>query len=210
VREIELRNHRQENESAIARKIREARRMVEELGRELKAKTEVVASSSGRILEILAEPGMVLGTGEPLLSLDLSGKGTTNLEAIVFVPSVFGKQIRAGMRVLISPTTIKQEEYGMIVAQVTSVSEFPTTAKGMQRVLKNEKLVSSLAGADAPYEIHAELVSDSSTVSQLRWSSSKGPPQRIESGSLAMANIEVAHRRPIDLVIPLLRERSGL
>jgi HlyD family secretion protein len=211
VREAELRNQRQDDQSASTRKIREARRVVEELTREIEHKTEILSSAGGRILEVVAEPGMMLATGEPVLTLDVSGRGgTATLEAVIFVPSVFGKQIQAGMKVLISPTTIKQEEFGMIAGQVKSVSEFPTTVKGMQRLLKNDKLVSSLAGGDAPYEVHAELFIDPGTVSGYRWSSSKGPPRRIESGSLATANIAVSYRRPIDLVIPFVREQTGI
>jgi HlyD family secretion protein len=210
VRESESRNHRQEDQSASERKIGEARRAVDDLSRELQAKSEIVSGSAGRVLEILAEPGMMLATGEPVLTLDMSGKGAAPLEAVIFVPSAYGKQILPGMSVLISPTTIKQEEFGMILGQVTSVSAFPTTVKGMQRILKNDKLVSSLAGADAPYEVRAQLISDPTTVSKYRWSSSKGPPERIGSGALATANIAVAHRRPIDLVIPLAREHTGL
>jgi HlyD family secretion protein len=210
VREAELRNQHQDDQSASARKIREARRVVDELTREIERKTEVVASAPGRVLEVVSEPGMMLATGEPVLTVDVSGKGAAGLEAVIFVPSVYGKQIQAGMRVLISPTTIKQEEFGMIAGQVKSVSEFPTTVKGMQRLLKNDKLVSSLSGGDAPYEVHAELFTDPATASGYRWSSSKGPPRRIGSGSLATANIAVSYRRPIDLVIPLLREQSGI
>jgi HlyD family secretion protein len=211
VKESELRTHREENRSEGERKIREGRRAVDELTRELRTKTEVVASQSGRVLEILAEPGMMLGTGDALLTLDPSGKGTSaGLEAIIFVPSTYGKQIKVGMSVLVAPTTIKQEEFGMMVARVKSVSDFPTTLKGMQRILKNDKLVASLSGSDAPYEVHAALIPDPATASRYRWSSSKGPPQRIESGSLALANIAVSYHRPIDLVIPLFREQTGL
>jgi HlyD family secretion protein len=210
VRELELGNQRAVDDAERDRKIKEAERLVNDLTRELREKTEVVSSHSGRILEVLAEPGMVLGLGEPVLTLDFSGRGARGLEAVIFVPSASGKQIRVGMSVMVGPTMVKQEEYGMMLGRVTSVSDFPTTAKGMQRLLKNDKLVSSLSGADAPYEVHAELIADPSTVSQYRWSSSKGPAQRIESGSLAIANIAVKHRRPIELVLPLLRERTGI
>jgi HlyD family secretion protein len=210
VKERELSNRHQEDESASDRKVREARRAVEDLGRELAQKTEIVSAHTGRVLEVLAEPGMVIGAGAPVLTLDLSGKGFGALEAVIFVPSLYGKQIRVGMSALVAPSTVKQEEYGMILARVTSVSDFPTTARGMQRILKNDKLVSSLSGNDAPYEVHAELVTDPRTPSKYRWSSSKGPPQRIESGSLAVANIAVTYRRPVELVIPLIRERTGI
>jgi HlyD family secretion protein len=210
VKERELATHRQEDETASDRKVREARRAVDDLTRELATKTELVSPCAGRVLEIMAEPGMVVGGGEAVLTLDPGGRSSAALEAIVFVPSLYGKQIRVGMPVLLAPSTVKQEEYGMMVARVTSVSDFPTTVKGMQRIVKNDKLVSSLSGNDAPYEVHAALDVDPATASGYRWSSSKGPPQRIESGSLAVANIAVTYRRPIELVIPFVREHTGI
>jgi HlyD family secretion protein len=53
-------------------------------------------------------------------------------------------------------------------------------------------------------------VLDPATVSRYRWTSSQGPPIRIESGTLAGSSITVTTRRPIELVIPLIREYLGL
>ena len=40
--------------------------------------------------------------------------------------------------------------------------------------------------------------------------SSKGPPLQIQSGTLATGNIEIASRRPLSMVLPILRELTGL
>jgi HlyD family secretion protein len=133
-----------------------------------------------------------------------------DLEAVIFVPSVEGKRVRPGMTIQIAPSTVKQEEYGFMVGKVTYVSDYPSTAKGMQRVLKNERLTSALAGNDAPYELHADLVLDPSTPSRYKWTSAKGPPVQIQSGTIATGSIEVAARRPIDMVIPLIRRYTGI
>jgi HlyD family secretion protein len=205
VKELELKNQRQEQIATSQTKIAELERSVDQLDRELQVKTQVVTPYTGRILEILTEQGTMVETGEPLMRLDLAGRTVKGLEAVIFVPSGFGKQIQVGMPVLIAPTTVKQEEYGQMVARVVSVSDFPATVRGMQRVLKNEKLVETLAGADAPYEVRADLIVDPNTPSQYRWSSSQGPPQRIRSGTLAAASVVVAYRRPIQLLLPVLR-----
>jgi len=97
-----------------------------------------------------------------------------------------------------------------MLGRVTYVSDFPATSRGMRRVLKNDKLITGLAGSDAPYEVHADLLVDASTASKYKWSSSQGPPLRIQSGTLAVAHVTVASRRPIELVVPLLREYTGL
>ena len=123
---------------------------------------------TGRILEVMADPGAIVGRGEPILTLDMSGRTVKGLEAIIYVPPSHGKQIRPGMPIQIAPTTVKQEEYGLMLGRVTYVSDFPSTSRGMRRVLKNDQLISGLTGNTAPYEVHADLIVDPTTVSQFR------------------------------------------
>jgi HlyD family secretion protein len=210
VRRLELANRQTGNARSSELKVAEQLRTIADLTREIEVKSQVRAPYTGRILEVMTERGSVVGPGEPLFSLDLSGRGVKDLEAILFVPSEHGKQIRIGMIVQIAPSTVKQEEFGLLLGRVTYVADYPATPKGMWRVLKNDKLVAGLAGQDAPYEVHVDLSVDPSTVSGYRWSSSNGPPQRIQSGTLSRGSIAVQKRRPIELVIPLLKKATGV
>ena len=210
VKQLELENQRTNEARASHVRVEEQERRVADLERELKAKQEVTVAYTGRILEILVERGNVVSVGEPLLTLDPTGRAVKDLEAVIYVASLHGKQIRPGMEIQIAPSTVKREEYGLMVGRVSYVSDFPATPKGMRRVLKNERLVAGLSGQDAPYEVHADLIVDPSTTSRYRWSSSKGPPLRIQSGTLAAANIIVAEYRPIGLLIPLVRKFTGI
>ena len=209
-KQLALRNKRDEDVRASLARIESQELAVADLERQLKTASEVVAPYTGRILEVMTERGNVVVPGEPILTLDLTGRAVKELEAVIYVPSVHGKQIRPGMRIQIAPMTVRQEEFGFMLGTVTYVSDFPATAKGMRRVLKNEKLVQGLSGSDAPYEVHADLIVDPSTASRYRWSSSKGPPLKIQSGTLASGSIEVSARRPIEMVVPLFRKYTGI
>ncbi len=209
-KQLDLQNDHRERVRQSLDKIGEQEAELADLERQLKASSEVVAPYTGRILEVMAERGNMVAPGEPILSLDLTGRGVKDLEAVIYVPSVHGKRIRPGMTIQIAPSTVRQEEYGLMLGKVTYVSDFPATSKGMRRVLKNEKLVSALSGSDAPYELHADLVFDPATISHYRWTSSGGPPVKIQSGTLANANVEVFERRPIEMVLPMLRKVTGI
>jgi HlyD family secretion protein len=209
-KDAELQIQKSEQIAASQMKLDQQERAIGEAERDLKAKTEVIAPHTGRILEIMTEQGAVVGRGEPILSLDLTGRTVKDLEGVFYIPSSHGKEVRAGMPVLIAPSTVKQEEYGLMLGKVTYVSDFPATSKGMQRVLKNDKLVVGLARSDAPYEVHADLFLDPNTTSQYKWSSSSGPALRIQSGTIATVNITIGSKRPIDMVIPWIRDNLGL
>ena len=186
-----------------------AERELAQLESELRTTSEVTSPYTGRVLEVMAEQGSMVSRGQPILTVDLTGKAVKGLEAILYIPSVHGKKVRPGMEVQIAPSTVKKEEFGYLLGTVTYVSDFPVTQQGMQRVLKNEQLVSALSGDDAPYEVHADLLPDPDNVSTYRWTSSEGPPIRIQSGTMASAGIVVERRRPILMVIPQLRKHTG-
>jgi len=207
---LAMTNQKQDDIHAAEQRVAEAEAHVESIERNLKEQSEVVSTYTGRILEMMADPGAIVARGDPIVTLDMSGRTVKGLEAIIYVPPTHGKQIRPGMAIRIAPATVKQEEFGLMLGRVTYVSDFPATPRGMRRVLKNDQLISGLAGNNAPYEVHADLIVDPTTVSQFKWSSSHGPPLQIQSGTLAAGNIEIASRRPISMVLPILREYTGL
>jgi HlyD family secretion protein len=210
VKEQELRVRHEEEVSASRTKIAAQERVVAVLEREMKSNAEVVSQHTGRILEIIADQGARVAAGDAIVTLDLMGRTIKELEVILYVPSSYGKQIQVGMTAYVSPSTVKREEFGLMVGRVTYVSDYPATSRGMLRILKNDKLLASLVGSDSPYEVHADLLVDERTFSGYRWSSSQGPPLKIHSGTRAAAYITVASRRPIEMVVPLVREYTGL
>lgn len=210
VREQELRAKREEEVTASLTKIAAQERVVELLEREIKSKGEVVSQHTGRILEIIADQGSLVSAGDAIVTLDLTGRTVKELEVVLYVPSSYGKQIQVGMTAFVSPSTVKREEFGLMVGRVTYVSDYPATSRGMLRILKNDKLLSTLVGDDSPYEVHADLIVDERTFSGYKWSSSQGPPLKIQSGTRVAAYITVASKRPIEMVIPLLRQHTGL
>jgi HlyD family secretion protein len=54
------------------------------------------------------------------------------------------------------------------------------------------------------------LEPDAGSLSGYRWSSSRGSTVRVASGTLATTDVRVLEQAPITLVLPLLREISGI
>jgi HlyD family secretion protein len=210
VEELTVQNRLDDAIRSGQREIELAQQKIAQIERQLNLSTQVTSPYTGHILELMTEPGQIVNRGEPILSLDLSGKAIQDLVAIVYVPAVHGKKIKPNMEIQIAPSTVAREEYGMLLGRVTFVSSFPATGKGMQRVLKNQQLTSALSGQGAPYEVHAELIVDPDTPSQYRWTSSSGPPTKIQSGTLAQGFITVKTQRPISRILPVLRKWLGV
>jgi HlyD family secretion protein len=193
-------------------RISEVKREIGLLEERFELTSRVISPHGGRVLEVRAREGDLVSPGRSILSLEPAGSEGSGLEAILFVPLAQGKTVRPGMRVQISPDSVKKEEHGVMLGIVTHVSEFPATEEGMKRTLENDLLVKKLLDGVglAPIAVTAELVPDVRTRSGYRWSSGRGPPTQLGPGTPCRAKVTVERARPIELVIPLLREMIGV
>jgi len=167
----------------------------------------VVSPRAGRVLEVLVDRGDVVSPGTAILNLEVVSQ---DLVAVLFVPASSGKRVRPGMRVRVSPGTVKREEYGSLLGRVAWAAEFPSTSRGMVRVLGNAALVEKLMKEGPPIQVNVALERDPSTPTGYRWSSSTGPSVEISSGTLASGSVVIRQERPIHLIIPKVREKLGL
>jgi HlyD family secretion protein len=169
--------------------------------------SRVVSKVSGTVVEVKISPGSVVAMGTPVISVESQDR---NLEAILYIPTADGKKVRSGMEVNLVPSSVKKEEYGSVLGLVVAVSEYPATYQGMLQVLENEQLARTLSLDAAPYAVRAEMIPDGETVSGFKWTSGKGPPVTIQAGTICLGEITVEHKRPINYVIPLLKNKLGL
>lgn len=172
----------------------------------LRENVEVVAAEGGRVLELMAGLGDVVSPGSAILSMEVA---SDELLAVLFVPAELGKQVVPQMEARITPSTVKREEHGFILGEVIWVAEFPSTSRGMRRLLANEELVSRLTAEGPPIQVDVRLHQDPTTPTGFRWSSSTGPKLEITSGTLTGGSVIVRRDRPISLVLPKLRELLG-
>jgi hypothetical protein len=160
---------------------------------------EVRSLHSGRVVELAAARGSVLPAGGVLASLEDLDKP---LEALIYMPAAGGKNVRPGLDVEISPANVERGEYGFMRGKVRSVATFPASFPAMMLVLGNEQLVREFLASGPPIEVRIDLEPDATTPSGYRWSSSLGPPNPVNSGTLCEATITLSEQHPIDLVIP--------
>jgi HlyD family secretion protein len=191
-------------------RINEAERQIALLEQQLAQVSAVVSPYNGRVVEVKRDSGDMVNVGTSLVSLELIDDNVRSLQVVAYVNSSDGKNVEELMEAQISPSTAAREEYGFLVGKVSYVSEFPATPEGMMRVLANPTLVQGLAAGGPPFAVYIELDADPASVSGYRWSSFKGNSIPVNSGTLCTVMITVRERRPIELVIPMIREALGL
>ncbi len=204
-KELEVKNQRRQELVTKKQNIDATERDLDTLRTLLDLETRVLSPYSGRILEIERDPGQLINAGDSILSLEGLNK-LQDLEGVLYIPFAQGKKLHPGMQAQISPSTVKEEEFGFMLGLVTFVSEYPVTSQGMLRILDNESLVQSLSLQSPPLEVRVTLLPDPNTKSGYKWSSPQGPPVSIQSGTLCFSTITVREQAPISMVIPTLKK----
>jgi HlyD family secretion protein len=187
--------------------IRDLDAQIQELGAKLREDVAVLSPYRGRVLELMVNRGDLVSPGAAMLNLEVV---SDDLLAVLFVPAAMGKRVLPGMAVRVSPSTVDREEYGYMLGRVSWVAEFPSSARGMTRLLANEALVGRLMASGPPIQVNVALTADPASRTGYRWSSSRGPALKLTSGTLATGSVVIRRDRPLRLLLPALRDKAGV
>ena len=169
--------------------------------------SEITSNGSGRGVEMKKTAGDSVSPGEVIAVLEpLSAE----MQPILYVASTTGKLIRPGMEAEIAPSNVKKEEFGFMKGVVQTVGDYPVTPEGALSVIANAALVRELLGTSSKIEVRAALVPSDSTESGFEWSSSSGPPFKIESGTPILVSVVVDRKPPYTYVLPIVKSTLGL
>ena len=173
--------------------------------------TIVHAPVSGRVLEYAVDLGSALQAGSLVTSIRPQGQSKDgSVEVIAYVPFGLGKQIRIGMPVQVSLSYAKPSRYGYIEGTVDQVGEFVAGAS-TEIHLGSSVLAQSMAKSLGPVlEVVVKIEMDPDTATGLSWTSGRGYPKSIDFPSLCGIRVITAEDRPIDLVVPWLKNAIGL
>lgn len=191
------------------KEIQETIREVAQLQLQLKNTSQIISQHTGRVIELSASPGQLIAQGSSIGAIEAQNP-TGKLMSVAFFPAGEGKKLKSGMKLQVTPTTVKREEFGGIVGTVSYISAFPVTQEGALRLIGSAEVVKGLLSQGPQIEAHAELQPDTSTVSALKWSSSNGPPQKMTSGTPTTVRATVEERAPISFVLPIFKSWTGV
>lgn len=203
LRLIDLQNYSEQ-------RILESRNRLTTLESELRLKnnqltnqSQIISPYSGNIIDMSVNNGDIFNSGATLIMIENQDYNKNDLIALVYLNANEGKKIKPGMKVYIAPSTAAAEEFGYIVGNVKYVSKYAQTESGMNRVLRNQKLLEELSRDGLPMLVEVKLLTDTSTFSKYKWTTGKGPEIEIVSGTLIKGSIITTSKKPISFVLPL-------
>ena len=204
--ELQRHNERNRRIAQLESLLHAAERQVKEIEARIDT-LRILAPVSGRMTEVKASIGAVLVPGQPVASIRT---GEEALGVLVYLRPADGKRVEAGMEALVTPATVRREEYGSLKGRIESVSSFPVSTEGMLAVLQNAGLVEAFSKNGPPYSGRIVLEADPSTASGFAWTSPRAAGRTLSSGTLAGVEVKVESQAPVTLVVPLLKKKLGL
>jgi HlyD family secretion protein len=190
-------------DSEIAMAEAELKRVTAKVG----AQEQLVSTVAGRVIEVRKRVGDTIAPNDVVATLEATN---AQVQVVAFVGAEVGKRIQVGMHTEVSPTDVKREEYGFMLADVGQRNDFAATSEYVMSQLRNEAIAKKLVGQGPVFEVRAILKEAPDTPSGFAWSTSKGPPFKISGGTLVSIAIVVDRKPPITLVMPFLRKTFGV
>ena len=161
--------------------------------------------------------GMEVKAGDELFTYSVE-KPTLPQIIPVFVDAATSQQLAEGMEVLITPKGVSRAQYGGILGVVDEVGKLPLPPEGIAAFAGGRTLAGSIQQSQGgAYLVRVKLQQAEPAYCQqmlslrcYRWSTKRRPPFPVRLGTLADAQINVQYKRPIEFVMPALRQVIGL
>lgn len=190
-----------------------ARDDVQQLRTRFDSATVVRAPIDGVVLGHMVDLGSTVEVGTAVVDLRPASDAVgsePDLMATAYVPYATGRLITAGMEVQVSLPFAHPSRYGYILGTVERVSTY-VSGNAAAVHLGSPDLAREMSQQIGPMlEVILKLEADESTATGLRWTSAGGFPKALEFPALCGVRVLVSQDRPIDLVLPWLKDALGL
>lgn len=186
---------------------------VHELQENLQRNSQVVSPVDGIVSDQIANGmGDMLTPGTPLLNVRIDEERKGEMLVLLYVPVLEGKKIQQGMMVQIAPGSVDASEYGTLVGQVRSVSNYPVMADSITNWTGNKELTAWILKqtGGVAMEVKVDLLKASETKTGYVWSSIYGAPEKITPGTACTGNVIVKRQAPITKAFPNLHRSDWI
>ncbi|MGW1050874.1 HlyD family efflux transporter periplasmic adaptor subunit [Streptomyces sp. NPDC001118] len=158
--------------------------------------------AAGRVTALAATIGQIIQTGTNVAAVEKVARATDPLYATVYVPAENAADIPEHASVDLTVSSVPTQTYGVLRGRVKSVDRTAQSAQSISAFLGDSQLGQQFTGKGRPVAVLVALDTSASTKSGYRWSTTDGPPFRLDSMTLASGSIRLADQHPVDWLLP--------
>lgn len=165
---------------------------------------QVISPFDAHVIEVLVYPGETVAAGKKLMWLESAEDQEIVVYAFAYME--IGKRVFPGQQILIQPASINQRDFGSLIGSVVEVSPYSIANKEIETYIHSKNLESYLTqGAFTPFLLTIKPELDPTTPSGFKWTSGKGIPFKISTGSVCFITGIAYYERPVVRLFPLWR-----
>lgn len=169
------------------------------------AKGEIKSTVDGKVYDIAISEGQAISEGGRVASL-LSGD-LSNDQAICYVKLADAFKLQPGMKAYVYPSTVDKQEYGHIEGVVDTISSHVASEEDLKMQIASDEVIRDIEKEGSVVEVRCRLERDPMTASGYTWSTKKGKDIKLSTGTLVSATIITENKKPIELLIPYLKNK---
>lgn len=178
---------------------------LEDMMKDFKLKTEIVAKSEGYISQLNIKLGAAVSTDYTVGIITAHNEGKNNYILNLYVPFNSNAVISEGMNVDIQIFSVDPYLHGYLNGKVKYISDYMADNEGLMNTLGNKNLIQYLDSKGGVYSVVVELEKDPNTFNGYSWSNNEGPQIKVHPGQLSLAYVNVKVKAPIDFILPIFK-----
>ncbi|MFJ5798079.1 HlyD family efflux transporter periplasmic adaptor subunit [Streptomyces decoyicus] len=164
--------------------------------------TVVRTLAAGRLTTMVATIGSVVTTGADVASVERVAHPGDPLTATLYVPAESGASVPVGAAVDLTVQSVPSQQYGVLRGRVKAVGRTAQTRQRIGAYLGNSQLGEQFSQHGQPLAVLVQLDPAPHSGSGYAWSTSGGPPYKIDSMTPASGAVHLAAQHPIDWLLP--------
>ena len=125
----------------------------------------LTSSVAGRVIEVRKNVGDTVAQNDVVATLE---DANATVQVIAFVNADVGKRIKIGMPTEVSPTEVKREEYGFMLASVSERGDFAASDAYVMSRMRNEAITKKLTGQGTVVEVARRAQAEGRDAERLR------------------------------------------
>ncbi|MEG1947059.1 MAG: HlyD family efflux transporter periplasmic adaptor subunit [Lachnospiraceae bacterium] len=170
------------------------------------AKVEIKSAVNGTVTSNLVQEGQIVGQGTEVVRIKATEEEGDNI-VLCYVPVSSGKKLKPGMNTVATPSTVSEQEYGHIKAEVLSVGTYGVSTEEMKERVGDDLMVQAFQQNGPSIEVVLKLETDENTASGYAWSNKKGETVELFENTIVSGKVRVKEDAPISKLIPFLKEK---
>jgi len=168
----------------------------------------IKAQEKGKLNSILVEENTPVYPGAEIARFTPEIEGENIV--VCYIPVSSAQQMKAGMKVLLYPTSVDTQKNGHMEATVVDIGDYAVSTSNMWYILGADNLMADIFLSEGPVvQMTCKIKTSSDSKNGFYWTNENGNNLTVSKGTLVSAKVITDESAPISKLFNNLKEKFG-